>query len=477
VTATLMAPFEAKQVMASHIPRGCRMTVYEGAVRSSKTVVADVNWGEFVATAPDGDLAMLGVTQDTIVRNVLLPMQEMFGTDRITINRGTGTATIFGRLVYIFGASDIRSMTKIQGLSLVGAYVDEVANMPEAVFEMLMTRLSEPGAWMIVTCNPEGPKHWFLVNYLARCRWWITREGERRLQLEDVKVKGELLKPMPWMRVTFVLEDNVWLCRNNPDYVADIKASKTGVFYRRMILAEWASADGMVYPGFSPAQQGLTSAQLEHVKIERVLMAGLDYGQNHDTRGYLIGLGSFEVHARTGRPMWEHPDDGLPAETITRHALFVLSEFAPKSATVGQHAALFDAWLTGSPWGPPEWVAIDPAALTIRTELFARGRQNVQRAHNRVLPGIQTVESLLMSGGLWFVVDNCPQLVEKLPGYMWDVKASERGVTAVVKQNDDEADALRYAIFTSRNEWQPYVKLAPIDETAGGVEADADEAA
>lgn len=335
--------------------------------------------------------------------------------------------------------------------------------MPEAVFEMLMTRLSEPGARMIATCNPEGPSHWFLVNYLRRCTWWITREGKHQLDTSDVQIKGETVKRMPWMRVTFVLEDNAWLCATNPTYVANIKASKTGVFYRRMIMAEWASADGMVYPGFSPERHVITREQLP--VIDRVLASALDYGQTHDTRAYLIGIGAYLVDARTGKPHWgPRVPGGLYR---SRDALFVLAEYAPASMTVGEHARGYEDWLEANRvYGAPEWHVIDPAALPFKNELFARGHSNVMGAHNRVLPGIQTVESLMMSGGMFIVGESCPQLVEKLPGYMWDAKATDRGTTAVLKEHDDEADALRYGVYTTRREWGLRIPMAAINEHA-----------
>ena len=456
-------PFEGKQILASNPPEACEIIMFEGAVRSSKTIVSLQWWVGFLRRAPAGNTLMVGVTIDTLIRNLLMPLQELYGQNRVTWSRGTGMANILGRSVIIMGAHDVRSFSKVQGLTLIGAYVDEATNMREDFFDMLESRMSEIGARVIVTCNPEGPKHWFLVKYLKRCKWWIQRDGSRKYDTEPVMIAGKAEDRMPWMRVTFVLEDNVWLCRNNPTYVANIKKSKTGVFYRRMILAEWVSADGMVYDTFDPA---VHTIPLEHLPtIERVLSASLDYGQAHDTRGYLLGLGQYQLNTRTGRPRWHAPASTDPH--TSRYGLFILAEYAPAAAmTVGAHASGFEAFLKANAhWGAPEWIFVDPAALAFKTEMWARGHQNAIGAHNKVLPGIQTVQGLLATGGLFIVAENNPKLVDMIPAYMWSTKAAERGETAVLKENDDECDAMRYLVFSTRNAWRQHISLAPVSES------------
>ena len=130
--------------------------------------------------------------------------------------------------------------------------------------------------------------------------------------------------------------------------------------------------------------------------------------------------------------------------------------------TVGEHATSFLKWLKGQPvplWREPEWIAVDPAAKVFRTELHAKGYTTLA-ASNKVLPGIQTVASLLASGGLYVVQEMNPHLVDRIPQYIWDEKATERGETKVVKEGDDEVDALRYTVMSSFREWQDYVPLA-----------------
>ncbi|MNW71093.1 hypothetical protein D3C74_507320 [compost metagenome] len=51
---------------------------------------------------------------------------------------------------------------------------------------------------------------------------------------------------------------------------------------------------------------------------------------------------------------------------------------------------------------------------------------------------------------------------------MWDDKATARGETAPVKADDDEVDALRYAIYTTRQDWRSRIPIAPAMDNAPG---------
>lgn len=81
---------------------------------------------------------------------------------------------------------------------------------------------------------------------------------------------------------------------------------------------------------------------------------------------------------------------------LIEHLGVALREFAPGTATVGEHARQFLDWVRRGRelYGPEDWIAVDPAAAVFKAELFALGVENVMNAHNRVVPGIQTVSSL-----------------------------------------------------------------------------------
>ena len=146
-----------------------------GAVRSGKSFV------DIAATVPtrlrqlrneSGLNVILGVSKETIERNVLQPMREIY-TDAIvgTIN-SRNIANVCGVPVYCLGAEKISQVSKIQGSSIKYCYGDEIAKWNQEVFAMLQSRLDKPYSMMDGACNPEYPGHWLkaFMRSAASCR-------------------------------------------------------------------------------------------------------------------------------------------------------------------------------------------------------------------------------------------------------------------------------------------------------------------
>ena len=421
----IVNPLVGKGLAAARMPKA-RVNVYEGSVRSSKTIGSLIEWIRFVRTGPDGNLLMTGRTQRTIINNLVLPMQDMLGAQRCKINYGLGTVDVLGRTILLIGADNEAARTKIQGLTLAGAYVDEASTLPESYWNMLVSRLSVTGACLWATCNPEGPRHWFKLKWLDKAAYWITHDGsvvDRRgdLDLPD----GDDKRPIDLHRVSFILDDNPNL---DADYVASVKSMYTGLWYRRMIRGEWALADGAVYEMFDPARHVVD----ELPPIERIVSLGVDHGIQNPTRGVLIGIGT----------------DGC---------LYVIAEWNPPKCTDAERSQLLRAWLDQQGW--PERIFVDPAAKGLRNQLRVDGFTSVFAANNRVVPGITLVSSLFEADRLKIHKD-CTALIDEIPGYVWDTKkATEKGEDAVIKLDDHSCDALRYAIVTSQTLWRPYVSI------------------
>lgn len=443
------APVKKPRIGLSPKQKACirrgthRINVWDGAIRSGKTLSSIIAWLDFLRYGPPGPLAMIGKTLQTLERNVLDVIDELHPA-AITHTRGASTAYIMGRLVHLFGANNAAAEGKIRGLTLAGAYLDEATLVSKEFFQQLLGRMSVTGARLFCTTNPDSNRHWLKTEYL-------DREGEPDLSL---------------IRHHFTLDDNPSL---SPEYLSFIKAGLTGLWYKRFILGLWVGADGAVYQEWD---EGAMTAPLSallapdgsqgYVTVERVLMAGLDYGQTHATRAYLLGLAKVWADVETGKVDWSAQGQEPGPGKRQRYTLLILDEFAPENATVGKHADMFLDWLKGQPlphWRAPEWLAVDPAAKVFRTELNARGYTTLAAA-NTVLPGIQTVASLLASGGLYIVADTNTHLLDRLPQYLWDEKAQERGKTEPLKMDDDEVDALRYTVMSSRREWTDVVPLA-----------------
>jgi len=411
--------------------------LWEGAVRSSKTICSILRWLKFVRQGPAGPLLMIGKTERTLRRNVLDPMLGMLGPRRMKIVAGSGEIDILGRKIYFLGANNEGAAAKVKGMTLVGWYGDEVSTWPESVFDIARTRLSLPGAAWFGTTNPDSPVHWLKKKHIDRAELHVTRDGAvRRFDGTD---------RLEFRVFSFTLPDNPAL---PSDFVRRLMREYTGVFYRRNILGEWVMAEGAIYQAWDEKYNVLPFAKIP--QIEHFLSTGADYGTIHPFSAHLVGIGE------------DIRGDGLALYVTDEYRYDpALSDGKQKSTT--QYADAYLAWLRSTPIpgaaglvGVEPFVhCVDPSAAYFRTELFNRG-VDTRGADNDVEAGISDVASLIANRKL-YVSDRCVGLINEIPGYSWDPKAAERGLTQPIKAGDDGCDSLRYGIRTPRSYWHDLI--------------------
>jgi PBSX family phage terminase large subunit len=399
-----------------------RLNVWDGSVRSSKTISSLLKWLKFVRTAPPGPLLMVGKTERTLKRNIIDPLTEMLGEKRCMFVAGAGELHLLGRVIYVAGAYNEGSVDKIRGLSLVGAYVDEVSTMPESFWTMLLTRLSIPGAQLFGTTNPDGPQHWLLVNYLERARVHLDIHGQLHHHDEPDTLNLH--------RFSFKLADNPNL---TPEYVADVSAEFTGLWYRRLILGEWCLAEGVVYESWDPGRHVVDQLPA----IAQWIAIAMDYGTTNPFHALAIGL-------------------GVDGRLYVGHEWRWDSKKQRGALTDAEYSERVRAWVTGLGI-TPSYTIVDPSAKSFRVQLHRDG-QSSTLADNDVVDGIRDVASLFATGRL-LVHAGCKELIKEIPGYAWDPDASEKGEDKPLKVADHGVDALRYGIRTTRNIW--HGQLAP----------------
>lgn len=400
-----------------------RLNVWHGAVRSGKTIASLLAFVVAIATAPaTGLIIVCGRSLQTIERNVFEPLQDpgLFGplARHVQHTRGATTATILGRTVHLIGAADARAEGRLRGLTAQLAYVDEATLLPEAFWTQLLARLSPPGARLFATTNPDSPRHWLKLGYLDRA-------GALNLRA--------------WH---FTLSDNPSL---SYQYVSDLTTEYVGLWRRRMIDGAWVIAEGAVYDMWDEAAH-----VVDTLPPMRRYWCGADYGTTNAFAALLLGYGF---------------DDRLYVCSEWRHD----SRTAHRQMTDAQYSSAIRAWLTTwqhplsderGVW--PEWTFIDPSAASFIRQLWADGHPGIARATNDVADGIRSVSSLLAAGRL-LVHRSCTGLLDELPGYSWDPKATERGEDAPLKVNDHSTDALRYVVHSTAHEWR-HLLTAPAEE-------------
>lgn len=230
-----------------------RINLLEGSVRSGKTWISLVLWAFWVATMPpDGNYLMVAKTLTSLRRNCLDLLQTLVGKNNFSYSLSKKEGRLFGRLIYLEGVNDARAESKIRGMTLQGAYCDELTLFTEDFFSMLLSRLSCPGAKLIATTNPDSPQHWLKVKYI-----------DRRAELDMLCMQ-------------FLIDDNPYL---DPTYIANLKKEYSGVYYDRFILGLWKTADGLIYRQFADNPEHWMVDTVDKKQIDFISI-GIDFGGN-----------------------------------------------------------------------------------------------------------------------------------------------------------------------------------------------------
>lgn len=203
-----------------------RWNIKSGAVRSGKSFVDTAYMVPFrireVAGKP-GLNVILGVSKESIERNVLQPMRELYTSQLIGTINNRNVARICGEDVYCLGAEKVSQVAKIQGSSIKYCYGDEIAKWNKEVFQMLKSRLDKPYSCFDGSCNPEHPTHWL------------------KEFLDDEELDIYLQR--------YTIFDNPFL---DPNFVKQLCKEYEGtIYYDRLILGLWKRAEGAIYKKFA----------------------------------------------------------------------------------------------------------------------------------------------------------------------------------------------------------------------------------
>lgn len=229
-----------------------RWNIKTGAVRSGKSYV------DTTYTIParirkrigkSGLIVIFGVSRDTIERNVLQPMREIYGSGLVGTINNRNMARVCGEDAYCLGTEKVSQVAKVQGSSIKYAYGDEVAKWNREVFEMLKSRLDKPYSCFDGACNPENPTHWL--------KEFIDSDIDIYVQ------KYEIF-------------DNIYLPK---EYVENLCKEYEGtVYYDRLIRGLWKRAEGAIYRMFADdPDRFIRPVNIRDIKEIRI---GIDFGGN-----------------------------------------------------------------------------------------------------------------------------------------------------------------------------------------------------
>ena len=201
-----------------------RWNVKTGATRSGKTYMDYFLLPMRIRSMSgrEGLTVLLGNTKGTLQRNIIEPLQSIWGGTLVSDIRSDNTAVLFGEKCFCLGADKVTQVDRLRGSSIKYCYGDEVVTWHEDVFSMLKSRLDKPYSTFDGTCNPEGKNHWF-----------------KRFLDSDADIYSQ----------HYTLDDNPFL---DPTVAANIKKEYSGtIFYERYVLGNWVNAEGIIYRSFA----------------------------------------------------------------------------------------------------------------------------------------------------------------------------------------------------------------------------------
>lgn len=391
-----------------------RWNIKVGAVRSGKT------WLDYAVVIPkrvlackgEGQILFLGVTQQTINRNVLEPLREIWGEGLCSQIRHDNSIQIFGRRAYVLGADKKTSTDKIRGMTIEYAYCDEAVGYSEEVFNMLKSRLSCEHSHCDITANPEDPSHWF--------KKFIDTPG-----------LDAYIQP-------YTIDDNPML---PPAYVENLKREYSGtVFYSRYILGQWAHAEGLIYRPFADAlttDPGRFILQELPQGTHGTISIGVDFG----------GSGSWHACVATLT---------TPAGTV-----YVLA--SDRKDPAGMDADGLAAWvydfcaMVFGTWGEIQHIYCDSAEQVLIRHIRTYSRKQklswissrISNARKSPILDRIRLTTVLMGSGRLFLLSPANSLKTALSTALWDSKKKDGSPDTRLDDGTtdiDSLDAFEYSI-------------------------------
>lgn len=194
-----------------------------------------------------GLVFVVGVSKGTIQRNVIEPLQELWG-DLVSDISSDNTATMFGEKVYCIGAENIGMVRKFRGPRIKYLYIDEVVDINKEVFELLKSRLSFEYSLGEGSGNPQSRTHWF--------KEFLESDADIYVQ-------------------KYTIFDNPFLPKK---YVEDLCKEYQGtVYYNRYILGQWCNAEGLIFQQIANDYKKYIT---KDIQFNSVISIGIDWGGN-----------------------------------------------------------------------------------------------------------------------------------------------------------------------------------------------------
>ena len=381
------SPKQAELINKLKTDKLSRINLLEGAVRSGKTWISLIIFALWVAMqSSTATFLMVGKSLTSLKRNCLDLLQKLVGEKNFTYSLSQKEGVLFGHTVFLEGTNDTRAEGKIRGMTLTGAYCDEVTLFAEEFFAMLLSRLSEQGAKLFATTNPDSPQHWFKIKYINRADF---------LNMDITR---------------FTIDDNPHL---PAEYVEALKKEYTGVFYKRFIMGQWVVAEGACYPLFADNPESCIIDELP--TDPRFVSIGIDWGGNRSLTAFVASVIHGNYDAIT--VIKDYHVEGRKGEIDGNR---VNTEFLRFIETIRKEY----------PNIPIRYIFADSAEQYLinglRQAITGMGLHLGDSKKNPIVQRIICANSL-MNTGRFKVMRECKYVQDGLRSAVWDAKAAAKG--------------------------------------------------
>lgn len=393
--------------------------ICDGSIRSGKTTVMSLSFVMWAMETFDGEnFAMCGKTIQSLRRNVIKQLKKMLKSRGYIVeeHRSENSMTIIHGDVenefYLFGGKDEGSQDLIQGITLAGLLMDEVALMPESFINQATGRCSVDGSKMWFNCNPEGPDHYFKIE-------WIDKKTEKNL-----------------IRIHFTMHDNPSLATK---IIERYERMYKGVFYDRFILGLWVLASGIIFRYFADDDSPYLFKDEDifdergklKVLFSKITM-GIDFGGNgskttFNLMGYINGYQKFLLLEEDGLPITEDIDAKTICDKFVEFYRTVLEKY-----------------------GRVDWVFPDSASTTMINSLKSAAKEaglpyrNISGCRkNEISERPKTVDLLLNTGRLK-IHEKCVNTRKAISSLRWDEKKTDIPEDKNIGNCNDWWDAFCY---------------------------------
>lgn len=381
-----------------------RWNIKSGATRSGKTYLDYFVIPKRIRAVKgkDGLVVLLGNTKGTLQRNIIEPLQKIWGCKYVSDIRADNTAYMFGEKVHCLGADKINQVDRLRGSSIKYCYGDEVVTWHKDVFDMLKSRLDKDYSKFDGTCNPENPQHWFKA--------FLDSDADIYLQ-------------------EYTIDDNPFLHESVKE---NLKREYMGsVFYDRYILGKWVNSEGLIYRLLADNKDRYMVDKKDLPPLYDYFI-GEDFGKSKSGHAIVLSATGTDGKLYFLKSVYKKAD-GTLVEDLIDWSVDTFEKYYE------DYPYFFDVYP-------------DSAESSLINSIRAKSRFRVYPSIKpEIINRIRVMQKLLSTDSVRFVKGENDELVKAFSEAMWDAKSLEDIRLDNGTFNNDIIDAAEYSFTRKMN--------------------------